>query len=181
MILRVATVLVLILTGIAGVFTNARVYRYFYPLPAELAYGLIAEGICVGYVITVSVDSGIQVQPGRLVCTTGKGEHVHESVYIRIITHPGASIYGRVLKLHVNTTHPLLMEVVVEYPVRDLNATIILSRGREHVAVLQLSTIKTRLAIYVEPGVTEYGISFKIMCYKPGLYNFRVGLYIAHV
>lgn len=176
----VTITLVLLIPLITGVAVNTRVYRYFYLTPVEVEYGLFAERICVGFVILTNRDNAIQIQPGRTVCTTGKGESVHESIFIRIRASLGTSVYSRLLKLHINTTKPLTLYMIVEYPAIALNATIVLYRGGNLVGALQLSDPKSRLALYVEPGVTEYTVNLRVTCYKQGIYNFRVGVYIAN-
>lgn len=175
---KIALALIIaLLTAYTGAFLNFRVFRYFHVLPVAVDYAIVAEETCVGLMVRALRLADIVVQPGRLVCTTREGEPVYESAVIQARIGRGSSLFTDIFKLYVNTTRPLNIRFVVEYPSRRLNATLSISRGRAELFHLPLSETTSR-SMLVEPGTSVYNLNIRVAGAEQGSYSFRVGIHV---
>lgn len=171
------TLIIIVFTAYSGAIVNYNVFRYLYTHTPLLDYSWITQETCVGLIVKYPRLADLFIQPGRLVCTTSVGEPVYESAMLQVRIGRGYYLLTDLLTLYINTTQPLSIRFVVEYPARKLNAELSISHGKSELARLLLEDTATK-SIIVEPGTSAYTLSIRIIGADFGDYSFRVGLYV---
>jgi len=132
---------------------------------------------CVGFVLPAQLPRGVRVATGELLCYDNLGRGVFESLRLSLEATPGTWVYAVVAYLYVSTSRAGYLEVVVEKPLRNFSAILVVgSRGGE---VLRVSLgAYRRYRIPVALGVTTYGITLVLEASRPTRDTFRVGVYL---